>query len=48
MYIQKTREDLVEDDQISAEEEAFMAGYDESGEETEEEPSDEKEWSEEE
>jgi hypothetical protein len=44
VYSKKTREDLVEDDQISAEEEAFMAGYDELDDETEEESNEDDKW----
>jgi len=37
VYKKSTREELVENDEISPEEEAFMAGYEEDAEEDEEE-----------
>lgn len=46
LYKEETREDLVDSDEISAEEEAFMSGYDvteestEKTEQSEEEPGD--------
>lgn len=45
VYSKKTREDLVEADEISPEEEAFMAGYDEDeDDEKEEDPFDSDKW----
>ncbi len=43
VYSENTREDLLEDSQISPEEEGFMAGYDEAGEEEKEDDEEEKE-----
>ncbi len=42
VYVEKVREDLVEDDQISPEEEGFMKGYDEANESDEEDEDEEK------
>ncbi len=36
VYSEETREELVDNDEISPEEEAFMAGYDEADKEQEE------------
>jgi len=38
-----SREDLVENDELSPEEEAFMAGYDEAADESEKDDEEEKE-----
>ena len=43
VYSESTREGLLDDSQISAEEEAFMAGYDEAAEEEKEEDDEEGE-----
>jgi len=40
VYKKKARAELVENDEISAEEEGFMAGYESDEEESEEEPED--------
>jgi hypothetical protein len=42
VYSEEVREDLIESDEISPEEEGFMAGYDEADEEAEEDEKDEK------
>ncbi len=38
VYKKKARDEMVENDEISAEEEGFMAGYESDEEESEEEP----------
>ncbi len=43
VYGEQAREDLIDSDEISAEEEGFMAGYDEAAEDSEEESDEESE-----
>ena len=42
VYNDEAREDLVDNDELSPEEEAFMKGYDEANESNEDEESDEE------